>query len=454
MPSSDTARSIPRTIAQLYAWTVETGNGRSQTSPGFRQVVQALNLAMPPARVVKIAGTNGKGSVGAMLEAMALAGGLRVGLFTSPHLRRITERFRCNGTEVAATVLDDIIETLGPNLIQMVNKYGDHLALSFFAYLTIVALDLFTRVSPVDLLILEAGIGGYSDIVHLIPAETAAITSIGLDHTEQLGPTLADIAADKVGIASPQSWLILGPNLPTSALGAIQADATQRDIQIVHADPAEFVAQSLGWNGHQVSHWDGQDQRTVHLPLVGAVQLENLATATAIAQHLVAQQMLPTLDCLQGLAQTSWPGRMEYIPGPPAWVLDVAHNPPALERLTAELPPLMAGQTCVLVVGLSDHGLTANVVPALVTLSDTLNCPLYLTDGFHRSRPPDHYRSSLLQAGCTVHILGDYRRTLDILRVQYRHQSHVTIVVTGSLFLVGQCREYLLALSAIPPLPI
>ncbi|NEP12352.1 MAG: bifunctional folylpolyglutamate synthase/dihydrofolate synthase, partial [Symploca sp. SIO2C1] len=214
---------IPNSIDELEEWTVSRIPGQQEKLLRFKTLLELLNISIPPSSVIKLAGTNGKGSVGAMLEAIFLADAQKVILFTSPHLSRVTERLRVDGVEISPDVLNDAVQQLAPKLVRIVNEYGNYLLPSFFEALTLIALEYFKSYGA-DIIILEAGIGGYFDIVHLVPAEVSLITNVGLDHTEDLGTTFSEIATDKAGIASPNSTLVLGSDIPESALKAILED--------------------------------------------------------------------------------------------------------------------------------------------------------------------------------------------------------------------------------------
>ena len=436
---------IPNTIDELYEWSKSRILcGRQQKMLRFKTLLELLNISIAPSRVVKLAGTNGKGSVAAMLEAIFLADNQKVLLFTSPHLSRITERFRVNGVEISKDVLDDAVGRIAPELVRIIKQHGSHLLPSFFEVLTLIALNHFSF-SRSDIIILEAGIGGYNDVVHLVDSEVSIITSVGLDHSNELGTTLSQIATDKVGIASPNSTLVLGPDIPKSAREAILKNAKDRGISLISSRLDIFKVQSLGFQGHQVTLDLGTASNTFKLPLVGSFQLENLATVKSAVDILRSKHILNSQQSFLGVSQVCWSGRMELIDGNPAWLIDTAHNVHAIEKITTELPQLAKDKEVVILLGLSDHNNIADLAPCLNKLGETIKAPIYLTSGFYRSIEPLTYISIFQNQSSTVTNLGDYKSAINKLLSIYQNKENVLIFITGSLFLIGAFREYLLS---------
>jgi dihydrofolate synthase / folylpolyglutamate synthase len=274
---------------------------------------------LPP--VVHVAGTNGKGSTCAFIRSMAEAAGLRVHVYTSPHLVRFNERFRIAGRLVSDAALADALET--------VEQVNDGAPITVFEVITAVAFHLFAQ-TPADLCVLEVGLGGRGDATNVIEAPAAcAITSISLDHRELLGDSLAAIAAEKAGIAKSGVPLVTGTQ-PAAAFEALTEAAARvgapllargRDWEIApHNDALRFVSAS----------------DTIDLPqpsLPGAYQIDNAGVAVAA---LRAAMTLPD-TAWAGLAHAEWPARMQRLHGrlarlaPPSWEvwLDGGHNPGA-----------------------------------------------------------------------------------------------------------------------------
>jgi dihydrofolate synthase / folylpolyglutamate synthase len=274
----------------------------------YRRVPLGMRLGLEPMRAacarnghpegafaaVHVAGTNGKGSVCAMVESVARAAGLHTGLYTSPHLCRFAERIRIDGEPI-----DD--STLATHLMRALK---DAARLSFFEAATLSAFFAF-REANVDIAIVEVGLGGRLDATNVLPrASGAAITRIALDHTDRLGQTLVDIAREKAGIAKPGLDIVLGP-MPDEVRAAI-----------------DEVARSAGAT---TSSTDGAPIPTA-IGLAGNHQVDNARIASVLSSRLGASRAAIE----KGIAGVVWPGRLERI-GP--YLLDAAHNADGAEAL-------------------------------------------------------------------------------------------------------------------------
>jgi len=274
---------------------------------------------LPP--VIHVGGTNGKGSTCAFLRAMAEAAGLRVHVYTSPHLVRFNERFRIGGNLVSDAVLAEALET--------VERVNGGAAITVFEVITAVAFHLFAQ-SPADLCVLEVGLGGRGDATNVIEAPAAcAVTSISLDHRELLGETLAAIAAEKAGIAKRGVPLVTGTQ-PPEALAALLAAADQAGAQLLARGRDWDIAPRDG--GLRFS--DGSGTLDLSVPsLPGGHQVDNAGVAVAALRAAMA---MPD-TAWAGLARAEWPARLQRLRGrlaglaPLGWEvwLDGGHNPGA-----------------------------------------------------------------------------------------------------------------------------
>jgi dihydrofolate synthase/folylpolyglutamate synthase len=368
--------------------------------------------------VVHVAGTNGKGSACAMVEAAARAGGRSVGLYTSPHLCRVAERIRVGGEPVADGPFADL-------LTRVLDGAPD---LSFFETLTLAAFVAFQE-ARVEVGILEVGLGGRLDATNVVERpRAAAVTRIAMDHADRLGPTLVDIAREKAGIAKAGVPMFLGP-MSAEVRAAIDAVAAERGATTIDAaDPATLALLA----------------RT-HLGLPGAHQADNAAVAVRLAQALgVGDEAIA-----RGLGETRWAGRLERIAATAAtrssrrpdgpYLLDAAHNVDgveALARYLTEHPDDGRGHGRVLVFG---------------ALADKEWGPM-----IDRLAP-------LFPAG-RVYVAPQGRAPASPAAIAERHPGEVAssvaeacalararagageVVVAGSIFLVGEARAGLLSL--------
>ncbi len=282
---------------------------------------------VPAVPVITVAGTNGKGSTCAMLEAILSAAGYRVGLYTSPHLLRYNERVRIAGREADEAMLAAAFARVEAARME---KAGST-RLTYFEFGTLAAVDLFLR-SAVDVLILEVGMGGRLDAVNVFDADCAILTSIDLDHMDYLGSTREAIGHEKAGIfRSGKPAVIADPAPPASVLAHAQAIGA-RALRI----GKDFGFQEARGQWH---FWGPAGSRSgMEYPaLRGRIQLQN-ASAVLVALDALQQRLPVSSQHVQhGLAEVSLSGRFQVLPGRPAVVLDVGHNPHAARVLSENL---------------------------------------------------------------------------------------------------------------------
>jgi dihydrofolate synthase/folylpolyglutamate synthase len=288
-----------------------------------RAVKERLAIAFA-APVIAVAGTNGKGSTCAMLESIALQAGYRVGLYSKPHLVHFEERCRVDGRSVAA-------DKLLPHFQAVEAARGD-VPLTWFEFTLLVIARLLASV-PLDLVILEVGMGGRLDAVNAFDNDCAVITSIALDHVEWLGPDREAIGREKAGIArAGKPMVVSDPEPPRSVFE--EAERVGADLRVIGRDFRIADAEPLQWT------WIGRAQRwnaLGHPALRGANQLLNAAGVLAAFEALRERLPLSAQAVREGLALVELPGRFQIVPGQPTLVLDVAHNPHAVATLAANL---------------------------------------------------------------------------------------------------------------------
>ena len=277
--------------------------------------------------VITVAGTNGKGSTCAMLEAILGQAGYRTGVYTSPHLVHFQERLRLLGEPVDATQL-----IAGFAAIERARTQNDDVVpLTYFEFSTLAILDVMSR-AGLDVVILEVGLGGRLDATNIIDADCAIITSIDLDHMELLGPDRESIGREKAGIMrTGRPVVVSDPVPPQSVLDhALEVDADLWQLGRDH----HFAGDKQQWN------WTGRGRRYSGLAypaLRGANQLVNASGVLAALTALRERLPVTAQAVRNGLAFVELPGRFQIIPGQPTLVLDVAHNPHAVAALAQNL---------------------------------------------------------------------------------------------------------------------
>jgi dihydrofolate synthase/folylpolyglutamate synthase len=290
-----------------------------------REVAQRLDLRFD-CPVITVAGTNGKGSTCAMLEAVALQSGFRPGVYTSPHLVHFEERCRVGGEIVKAAELLPQFEAVEQARVQ-----GTEVALTYFEFTTLAILRMMSQ-SRLDVAILEVGLCGRLDATNVIDADCAVITSIDIDHVEFLGPDRESIGREKAGIMrAGRPVVVSDPMPPQSVLD--HAQAIGADLWRLGQD-FNFSGDKQQWG------WAGRGRRYAGLAypaLRGANQLVNASGALAALEAIRSRLPVTAQAVRTGLAMVELPGRFQIIPGQPTLVLDVAHNPHSVAALTANL---------------------------------------------------------------------------------------------------------------------
>jgi dihydrofolate synthase/folylpolyglutamate synthase len=302
----------------------------------IRVLLAALGDPQRRFRSILIAGTNGKGSTAATLAAILTVSGLRTGLYTSPHLARANERIRLDGVEIK----DDVFARLYFRVHDAAQKLVKDGLLpqmpSYFEVLTAQAFIYFAEVGA-EIAVLEAGMGGRLDATNSVDPLLSVITDISLDHMEWLGTTIAAITREKAGILRPGGTMITLPQHPDANLVLGEA-AAELGVRIVNA--TDFMPpHSVGPNDPYSVQALGAAVE-VDSPLKGTHQQRNLALAIATAVELATTHGFPVTPAsiAIGIRQTYWPGRLEHIErGSVEWILDVAHNPAGAWALRAGL---------------------------------------------------------------------------------------------------------------------
>ena len=329
-------------IERQHPRTIELGLER------VREVATRLGLERPAAQVVSVAGTNGKGSTVAFIEAIARAGGWKVGAYTSPHLLRYNERVRIDGEEASDPALAEAFAA--------VETARSDTPLTYFEYGTLAALWLFQR-AALDLVVLEVGLGGRLDAVNLVDADVAVITTVDIDHCDWLGEDRETIGGEKVGIARAWKPLVLGEVDPPSSVlrhaYAIGANAIRLGSDFFH-EPVD----DSHWRWREV----GAELRLPQPRLAAPAQRANAATAIAALRAL--PRALPEAAFAAGVAAAELPGRLQrFARDGVEVVVDVAHNPQAARELAAWLRAQPAAPTLAVFAALADKDAAAMVEP-------------------------------------------------------------------------------------------
>ena len=324
-------------------------------------VLARLELGDPGFKVISVAGTNGKGSCVAMLDAIYRSAGYAVGTYTSPHIKKYNERITVNGSEISDHDLCEAFEKI--------DQCRGEISLTYFEFGTLAAIVQMVK-ARVDIAILEVGLGGRLDAVNVLDADVAVITSIGLDHQGWLGNDRETIAIEKAGIARSGRPLVCGDRNPPETL--------INYLQEIKAIPY-FIDQDFFFEAGPISngvnswHWrDKRHQRsTLPMPaLKGEIQLQNASTVLMVLELFMPEWPVSQADIREGLASVVIPGRFQVIPGEVTMIIDVAHNTQAAEALAHGLKAMpCTGKTLAVFGCMSDKDLE-NILAVVNPLID------------------------------------------------------------------------------------
>lgn len=316
-----------------------------RSQPGLKRVGELMNRLGNPQndlRFVHVAGTNGKGSVCAMLSSVLTAAGYRTGLYTSPHLLRVNERMKVDGVDISDGDLVSLAERIKPAADAMEDRPTE------FELLTAMAF-LYFQERRCDIVVLEVGLGGRLDATNLIRApEAAVICNIGLDHTEVLGNTLGQIAGEKAGIIKPGTSAILyGQSLEVEDVVAQRCRDCGVPLRIT--DETRETLLSAGLDGQVLRY---RERRALRLSLLGTYQYHNAAVALDTVDILTSRGWrIPEEAVGSGLIGAVWPGRFEVIRRGPLVIVDGAHNPNGAEELAKCLDQYLPGRKLTFIMG-------------------------------------------------------------------------------------------------------
>jgi dihydrofolate synthase/folylpolyglutamate synthase len=390
----------------------------------IRALVEALGDPHRAYPSLLVAGTNGKGSVVAYLDAALRGSGMRVGRYTSPHLLRLHERIAVDGAEIPDRALEEAVARVRRVADALVDAGHAAAHPTFFEAVTAAAFEHF-RTARVEVAVLEVGLGGRLDATNVSEPLASAIVSVEYDHERFLGHDLASIAREKAGVLRSGRVCVLGPLAP-EARAAVEAEAARVGARLRAADEARV---SRGPEGLTVETPLARYERLRTLP--GAHQEANAVVALALLEEARAAGLPVDLAAAPAaLASARWPGRLQWIEGDPPLLLDGAHNPAGARALAAYLE---GRGPYVLVFGAMRDKDLRGMADALFPRAEAV----VLTRPAAREAADPGALAALAPAGGRVEIEPDAARALAWARALARERG-AFVVVAGSLYLVGE----------------
>jgi len=441
--SEDAQRVVDELLARI---------GEQAPRPRLEPTRRAADLLGDPQRaypVVHITGTNGKTTTARLVESILRAYGLRTGLLTSPHLVKLNERIMIDGEPISDETLVEQWEQIQPQLAMVDAELvaNGEQELTFFEALTVLAFAAFAD-APVDVVVLEVGMGGEWDSTNVADAQVAVLTPIALDHTHRLGSTIEEIARTKSGIIKPLSEVVTALQVP-EAYGEI-ARAIELTESTLAAEGPDFglVSAEVAVGGQLITvRGRAGTYPDLFLPLFGDHQGRNAALAIAAVESFLGrgQQELVAEILADGLARATSPGRLQVIAGDPLILVDAAHNPHGARSLAEALPKYFDLDEVALVTGVLEDKDAAGVIEAFAALAEAPRARIgaWFPTASHSERAlPAEEIAELVHA----HWDGEAEPlpladALEAARAWALEGPRRGIVVTGSITLIGEVMD-------------
>ncbi len=399
-----------------------------------RELLSMLGNPESGLRFVHVAGTNGKGSVCAMVSSILRSDGYRTGLFTSPHLNRFEERISINGMFIERDEVIEMVERMEPLVEEIKSRAPGP---TFFEVVTAMALSYFAG-KNVDFVVLEVGLGGRLDATNVVEPIVSVITNIAVDHQRLLGDSIKEIAMEKAGIIKEGSVLVTGAE--GEALEVIRDVCAEKssELLIVGRDiryrrvNSDLEVQRFYLNGIC-------DYGELRIPFLGEHQIFNAAVAVGVIEAMRRKGLLISEDSVrQGLKEARWPGRLEIISREPMVVLDGAHNPDGIRALKNSILKDFVYKRVILVIGISRGKAVPEMVKEISQIADVVIVTRFEGNSIEPEIIIEEFRNN----GKEV-VLKD--RIPDAVNYAMNKAGNEDMVlITGSLFTVGEARRFLL----------
>jgi dihydrofolate synthase/folylpolyglutamate synthase len=376
----------------------------------IRTVLRALGDPQRSFRSAHVAGTNGKGSTCAMIDAGLRAAGVRTGLFTSPHLIEPTERIQIDGIPVSQAQFQRAFE--------VVHETAEKLDLdchpTYFETVTAMGFWLFRELG-VDTAVIETGLGGRLDATNVVEPVLTVITAIDFDHEAYLGHTIEAIAGEKAGILKPGVPAVFARQRP-EARAVLEARAKELGVRVVRAEEFEIRDLEIDARG---SRFNG-----LRCPLAGEHQVENAVTAVLALRELGVDP--------EGIAETRWPGRLEFVAPNPDVILDGAHNPAGARALARYLIRFYSGQKIWMIYGAMRDKAIEEVAEILFPIAGEL---IFTAPDSARAIRPEALAELAGRGRCAKNLDA----AMELVNAEVAAED--VVVITGSLFLIGEARR-------------
>ena len=409
------------------------GKGIKKNLNRMNFLLNELGNPQKDLKFIHVAGTNGKGSTSSMMMSILQEAGYSVGLFTSPHLVRVNERIRINDQFIS----DNEFITLTEKVTPIVEKVEAELNDSLYAFEILTALAfLYFATHQVDMIILEAGIGGRLDATNTISQSlVSVITSIGLDHVKMLGDTPEKIAKEKVAIVKPHGHLVTY-DAPMSIRTIFEENCDQRDAQLRTVDESQLHLVNVSLEKQQ---FDYKDKKDIKISMLGSHQVRNALLAIEVMDVLKEKGFIINEEHIyKGLKENVWPGRWEKISDQPLTFMDGAHNESAVAELVETIDKNFPKQKVTFMLGMLQGKDYKKMIELVLPKASKF---LTLSPISDRAVEGNELFEDLTKRGFDAQHLQSPKEALDYIFNQADKEE--VIIIFGSLYLVGNIKEEL-----------
>ena len=416
--------------------------GERWVQPRKERTARMLELLDNPQRtyrVIHVTGTNGKTSTARIIESLVRAHGLRTGLFTSPHLERFTERIQIDGAPIADAAVADAWDEIEPfvGIVDAELEARGEEPLTFFELLTVLAFVACAD-APVDVLVLEVGMGGSWDSTNTADGDVAVFAPIAMDHADRLGDTIAKIAEVKSGIVKPGARVVSARQTP-EAEAVLRRAAKAQDAQIAfEGEGFALTEQRLAVGGQLIAvRGLAGEYQEQYLPLYGRHQGENAALAVAAVESLIgdAARAIDENVLSEGLQEVSSPGRLQLVGIDPTVVVDAAHNPHGAASLARALRESFDFDEWGVVLGVLGDKDAAGIVAALAPVATHVFATAPDSD---RADSPDVLADLVEAVGLRATVHPDLSDAADAAREWAAAGEKRAVIIAGSVVLAGE----------------
>lgn len=429
-----------------YAEALRFIHGRDQfkKAPTLRRMRHFMELLGNPQehlKMIHVAGTNGKGSTVAFLRDLLMAAGNTVGTFTSPFITRFNERISCDGQPISDAELIDLVNRVQPIVQQLDAELAEKGPTEF--EIDTALMFCYFATHPVDVVVVEVGLGGLYDSTNIITPMVSVITTIGMDHMKILGDTIPKIAAQKAGIIKPNVPVVCG-RLSPDALAVMDRTAAEKHTQVVALDRDFQVTNQpeTQW-GERFTYQYGTLKLThLQIDLLGAYQIDNAATAlSAFVTYQRLQGLSTTTATLRrGLAHTAWPGRFERLNNQPLIAIDGAHNEPAMVELAQLLRQHFATNDVYIVLAVLADKQYGQMVQTLLTVPNVhLIVTQFSGPGKRSAATPTELEAAAAQSE-RMTMAPNWPAALK--QALGTMSAEDLLLLTGSLYFISEVRHY------------